>query len=183
MGLHSTQESVPQQALAGSRKQLTRLVTSKMTRQPTEDDFHALQEIIAGNATVVDFQFRNNVGPAVTKVKPFIGKWFPAVGLVTLERQQLPEIVCHYECVGKGCHRDAIKVKVDVDMNMPMSSVATQSKASVAFICKIVPNSSDQPTLDDYSFLNNCQKQGVEKGTGGSSVESPVESVAPQRGK
>ena len=44
-----------------------------------------------------------------------------------------------------------------------VTTVTTQSKASVAIICKIVPNSIDQSTLDDYVFLNNCHKKGVAK--------------------
>ena len=30
-----------------------------------------------------------------------------------------------YEFIGKGCHRDAIKIKMDLDMTMPMSSVGS----------------------------------------------------------
>ena len=44
-----------------------------------------------------------------------------------------------------------------------MSSVATQSKASVAIICKIVPSSSDVSTLQGYEFLSNCKRNNVEK--------------------
>ena len=80
---------MPQQALTGSRKQLTRLVTSKMPRQPAEEDSQALQEIIAGHrGAVVGVVFHRNSGPPPSNVKPFIHKYFPAVGLVTLERQE-----------------------------------------------------------------------------------------------
>ena len=71
---------MPQQALTGSRKQLTRLVTSKMPRQPAEEDSQALQEIIAGHrGAVVGVVFHRNSGPPPSNVKPFIHKYFPAV--------------------------------------------------------------------------------------------------------
>ena len=71
--------------------------------------------------------------------------------------------MCHSEYISEGCHRDAIKIKVDLDMNMPSSSAATQSKAPVAIICKIVPTSTDVSTLQDYDFVGNCQRNEVEK--------------------
>ena len=107
-----------------------------MSRRPTTEDSHALEDIIEGRASVTNLRFHNNNGPPP---RPYVGKWFPAVGLVTLQRQQLPEIVCHYEYVGKGCHRDAIKIKVDWDMTLLMPSGTTQLKATVAVTCKIVP--------------------------------------------
>ena len=134
-----------------------------MSRHPTTEDFHALEDIIEGRASVTDFRFHNNNGPPPRNVRPYVGKWFPAVGLATLQRQQLPEIVCHYQYVGKGCHRDAIKIKVDWDMTLPMPSETTQLKATVAIIRKIVPGSIDEATLEDYRFLKRCHDRGVQK--------------------
>ena len=157
---------MPQQALTGSRKQLTRPVTSKMSRQPSEDDFHTVRFISEGNCSVTNLLFYWNNSPKPRKANPSINKRFPVLGLVTLALQGRPEIVRHYEYIGKGSHRDAINIKMDLgDMTTPRTStVVAKPKACVAIKCKfkIVTSGKDESTVKDYKILNDCQRYGIQ---------------------
>ena len=80
-----------------------------MNRLPSEHDFLALQEISEGKSKVNDLVLHySSSNWSAPKVKPFI-KNLPARGLVTLFLLDNRKVLCHFEHIGKGAHRDALK--------------------------------------------------------------------------
>ena len=106
-------DAMPQQALTGSRKQLTRLVTSKMPRQPADGGLsgsprdHCRPSRRRGWLSV----FHRNSGPPPSNVKPYHPQvlsccWFGR----SWAPRTVPSIMCHSEYISEGlsqrCHQN-----------------------------------------------------------------------------
>ena len=120
--------------------------------EPSAQDYAALEEILDRKEPndVIDLVFHYSPNGRVHRngVRPFV-QYLPERGLVTLYRKNGGEVLCEFHYIGKGAHRDCIKILVQ-----------QSSKAGVAMICKLV-NGHDPGTIDDWNFLTECRDRGI----------------------
>ena len=105
---------------------------------------------------IIDIKLHTNRGPFVDNSKhaseekrTFLGNRFPQQGRATMTLRNEQVVMCNYSHVGRGKHRDCLKLWVE-----------SKSKALVALMMKIVPN-HDVGNEQDFHFLKDLHAKGI----------------------